>query len=527
VTVLRGERGVRSAWYRDAPAVVSALVAGGALAASATLWLARAWVLRWGLRSGIAISWGGTLAGFERLLFLAIFLAATILRLAHLQRDFEGDEFFTAIHFVSAPSWWDTVSRYYFLNNHLGYSVLARLGYVAIGDAEWILRLPALTLGLGGVVATWWLGRRWIGASASLIAAAALALLPAHAQYSRSARGYTGLALLTLLATHSYLLHKFGERRPGAIGFVAAHAAGIYLHLYAVWVLIVQGLDFVATTLASSARRTGCGFGADRWRQLWWAFPATGFVLAALYAPVAEQLWLQIASMPRTAIRLELPREVIEAVLGTASPWQMALLLAIVVAGMAALVRRGPALGVHLGAILVLPLLVVWLVLRPETVFDRFFLFMAPIVAWLIGAGFVGIWTSLRVGSVATILGRAAMIGALAPIVWTWIDRATVAAYGPPYRAVVARLVADAPAEMPLCVFGADAQGLQYFTRRPLTVVRIQAELDSLVAKKAPFRCVYVHVPWFVDEHQAMARRLAGKTRSTTYSTLTLYEWPR
>lgn len=564
------------AWYRDRVALGAAGIAGVALLVGLALWLARARILRWGLRSGVAISAGGTLAGFERhvatlqtaslaiavlalaylvvgrglvrltaggatscvipapgratrierILALGILCVATILRLAHIHRDFEGDEYFTIIHFVAAPTWWDTVSRYYLLNNHVGHSVLARLAYVALDDAEWVVRLPALLLGLGGVVTTWWLGRRWIGVYAALVASAALALLPMHVQYSRAARGYTGLALLTIIATHSYLLHKFGERRPGALGFVAAHAAGIYLHLYAAWVFIVQVLDFASTLLASSVRRTVCGLALDRWRQLWWAFPATAIAVAALYAPVAEELGRQITGMPRTAIRPELPRQVIEALLGTGVYWQMAWLLVVVAAGMAALVRRRLALGLHLGAILVLPLLIVWLVLRPQTVFDRFFLFMAPIVAWLIGAGFVGIWTSLRLGPRATMIARAAMMGAMAPIVWTWVDHAMVASYGPPYRAVVARLVANAPAHMPLCVFGADAQGLQYFTSRPLTVVRTQRDLDRLLARKEPFRCVYVYVPWLHDDEQAIARRLATETRSTTFSSLTLYEWP-
>ncbi len=81
---------------------------------------------------------------------------------------------------------------------------------------EWVLRLPVLLGGLGAVVLTGWLGRRYAGDRAGLLAAGLMALHPWMIRYGADARSY-GLALaFTAAAIYSLDRATAPEtRRPG------------------------------------------------------------------------------------------------------------------------------------------------------------------------------------------------------------------------------------------------------------------------------------------------------------------------
>ena len=74
------------------------------------------------------------------------------------------------------------------------YNILAWLAVQVLGDAEWVLRLPAALLAVANVPLLYLLGRRIAGPSAGLLAAALLALSAYHVWYSQEARMYSLLA---------------------------------------------------------------------------------------------------------------------------------------------------------------------------------------------------------------------------------------------------------------------------------------------------------------------------------------------
>lgn len=103
------------------------------------------------------------------------------------------------------------------------------------------MRIPALVVGIGGLLAAWWLARRLGGVGVGLLALWLLALHPLHVRYSGEARGYSIVLLLApvfllccinVLQTGSWraaigtslsaagLLYAF----PGAVYFVAVGA---------------------------------------------------------------------------------------------------------------------------------------------------------------------------------------------------------------------------------------------------------------------------------------------------------------
>ena len=80
---------------------------------------------------------------------------------------------------TSIPDWYDYPSL---LMGVLA-PVQAFFGAPALGAA----RLAAVAIGVGGVAATWWLGRRAYGTGAAIVGAASVAVATTHVAYSRMA----------------------------------------------------------------------------------------------------------------------------------------------------------------------------------------------------------------------------------------------------------------------------------------------------------------------------------------------------
>src|SRR6266699_1927884 len=78
-------------------------------------------------------------ATFERMVVLAIVVLAAVVRLGPLQRGLGFDELFTAIHFVQTDTIWQPATTWLTFNNHIAYSLLARLSVGVFGMREWAL----------------------------------------------------------------------------------------------------------------------------------------------------------------------------------------------------------------------------------------------------------------------------------------------------------------------------------------------------------------------------------------------------
>ena len=112
------------------------------------------------------------------------------------------------------------------------YNLLAWAGVQVLGDAEWVLRLPAALLGIANVPLLYLLGRKFAGPTAGLLAAALLALSGYHVWYSEEARMYT---LLAFAATaYGWATFRALERSgpwPAAL-LAATGALLVYSHPY-------------------------------------------------------------------------------------------------------------------------------------------------------------------------------------------------------------------------------------------------------------------------------------------------------
>ena len=208
-----------------------------------------------------------------------------VLRILHLGSGLWFDEIQTLVDYVRSPLG-TIVTNYDNTNQHLFYSVLARISTVLLGESGAALRLPAALLGTASLLAFYLLAIRVTDRVEALLGTALLTFSYHHLWFSQNARGYSGLLLFTLLATAAFL-RLVSEREAGwgaAAAYGISAALGAYLHPLAILIPIAHGL--VLTVLWWRARRTAPG---AAWR------PAAGILVAglltlALYAPVLSQV---------------------------------------------------------------------------------------------------------------------------------------------------------------------------------------------------------------------------------------------
>ena len=163
----------------------------------------------------------------------AILVAAVAVRIAYLDVPMRYDEATTYDNFVSKPLW-VALANYATPNNHLLNTFLAKLSVGVFGNEPWAVRLPALLAGIALVPATLALGRVLYGRTAALLAAALVAASSTLVEYSTNARGYTLVALATVIA---FLAAARAVERDSVGAWAVVVVAGA-LGLYAVPVMI-------------------------------------------------------------------------------------------------------------------------------------------------------------------------------------------------------------------------------------------------------------------------------------------------
>lgn len=107
------------------------------------------------------------------------------------------DEGFTYLFFLN--SHWPNLFWYPLPNNHILYSLAAKLSTMAFGQEPWAWRMPALAFSIASVVVMFRLCRKLFGPTGGYLGSVAVAMWPYLVSYSVSARGYSLAVLLTLL----------------------------------------------------------------------------------------------------------------------------------------------------------------------------------------------------------------------------------------------------------------------------------------------------------------------------------------
>ncbi len=155
------------------------------------------------------------------------------------------------------------------------YNVLAWLLVQVLGDAEWVLRLPAALLAIANVPLLYLLGRRIAGPSVGLLAAALLALSAYHVWYAQEARMYS---LLACAATaYAWAIFRLLEQRGSWATPLLALTGAILVYSHPYGALTWAGIGLGAL-LVLAARRDWRGLGR---------LAGAGFATALVFLPWA------------------------------------------------------------------------------------------------------------------------------------------------------------------------------------------------------------------------------------------------
>lgn len=380
------------------------------------------------------------------LLLLALLLVATALRLHRLGDETWLDEILTHVR-VSQLGLAELATTYPSQNQHVLYSLLARVAIVLFGDGPAALRLPAAAFGVLSVAATYALGRDLLSRREALAGAALLALSDVHVWFSQNARGYTALLFLTLLSSRLLLRALSADHRRTWAVWGVTLAVGAWVHLTMLFVVAGHLLLLLRRRLPGPK---DAGALRARLRGPLLGLALMGILSTLVYLPIAYDILTVTAvegrggRVPEWSSTGWAVRETAGRVLSSfPRPWLALVALICGVAGIASAARRAPVLL----ELLIVPVAVGIVVVAGSGhhVWPRFFFFACGFAALVTAAGATALgdaiarrWTRdpvtiARAGSAASILLIAA-VALGAPAAWGPKQRFTEA------RALVERL---------------------------------------------------------------------------------------
>ena len=120
-------------------------------------------------------------------------------------------------------SWGTIVTTYTYPNNHVFYSLLAKLTGSLFKYQPWALRIPALIAGIAVIPLIWRLGQRLTDERTALLACALVAGSVELTLYSTNARGYT---LITAIFLAMLLIADDLIGKPSPRGFALLAVLG-------------------------------------------------------------------------------------------------------------------------------------------------------------------------------------------------------------------------------------------------------------------------------------------------------------
>ncbi len=346
--------------------------------------------------------------------------AGTVVRVQGLGDALNHDEVHTWEAFASKP--FATIVTYYPVpNNHIFHSILVRLASLLFGQSETALRTPAFVAGLLSIPTMWALARMLLRSSTAGVAAAwILALAPMHVRYSASARGYSIMVLLSMLALLFLWYAMAAQNRSGRFHQLwwVGWSTSAFLIVYTVPSSALFVIAVVAWALVDSLRH-GVEGSTQRLVPLLLSSGIASIGLVAALWPIRAELSKAGAQwgVDLTATPLALVSLVSQTMALVTGGWPgVALGLAAVGGGMMMMAKG------HDGGLGRLPLLLMLILLLPFAISfiygtapqARGFVFLLPVVI-LFGSYSVSQLASrsLRVGAMVAIVAGQVLGGGL------------------------------------------------------------------------------------------------------------------
>ncbi len=299
---------IQGAWYGTAFNTVAAF----ALLVSLPLWM------RVGNPSPVLRCCSGSAGRAILVAVVAAVVVGAVLRLPRMSHSLWNDEEYTLRRYVhgyqkesaiapgtlefDAVSWQETLALNRGANNHIVFSVLARIslaawraisGADAAAFSEFAYRTPSLIAGLLSIALIARLGALlgfgWAGAGAAWL----LALHPWHVRYSAEARGYSLLIFFSLLAACFLVRALESSRWQSWIGYGVCQA--LYMLCFPGAIYLAVALNAAAAVLLFSSvlsRENSVGSSLGRFVV---SNVISGMLFVQIYAPSIPQVRAYLA----------------------------------------------------------------------------------------------------------------------------------------------------------------------------------------------------------------------------------------
>jgi hypothetical protein len=228
------------------------------------------------------------------LMLVALMAVASLLDAIGFNRDLWLDEIYTLVRVVRHPIR-GIITNYQGDNQHMFYSVLARISVVLFGEHPWTVRLPAVVFGVCAVPALYFLAREVTTRREALLATTLLTVSYHLLWFSQDARGYTGMLFLTLVCTIYLLRGLRSAKWSNWLIYAVAASLGAYMYLMVVFVVLAHAA-ICAWLLLFPAKNGDCR--VRDWKQPAAAMALAGLLTLLLYAPVLLQLQQNFLHQP-------------------------------------------------------------------------------------------------------------------------------------------------------------------------------------------------------------------------------------
>lgn len=320
-------------------------------------------------------------------------LLGCVLRCWNINQSFWWDEIWSTMIYVKAPSLWQVVSSLgYYFNNHIFYSLLARVSIKILGESEFAARLPALIMGLLGIAVVFQFGKRFLGETSGIIAAFLLAISAFHIDHSSEARGYSGLALFAILSSFYFLKGlKTNEFRSWVL-YVLFTVLGFYSHVFMVAVSISQFFSSMLFIIGEKCSSWETRITLKAFRNFLLAIFFAGVTTVLIYAPILPAFFtnvgkVRLVDVSRIPFILSLLNSFF---LGVNSFFGTIVYCALFSAGIYYTCKKDNTLFLYIVVLAVLPLSF-YLLVNPMFVFERYFIFALPFILLVVSQGIVGL----------------------------------------------------------------------------------------------------------------------------------------
>lgn len=333
-------------------------------------------------RRALASELSSMFSGWSRADYIVVsagIMAALAVRLPYLHLPLRYDEAFT--YGIAARGLIAVLCDYTYPNNQILHTVFVYLTTRIAGEAEWVVRLPALAAGLALCAVTYAVAKASFSRPAAVVALALAAVSPGLIAYSVNARGYTIQAVFSLLIVG---IVRRWRTDPSAFGprflFTTAGALSLYLLPTSAYLLVLASAMFaIPVRLGELALRAKC-FATSSFLAV--AIAVLLYSPALVYSGLAAftaNRFLTPVHDPLAALAASLSEAATVAVLG----WPWFLTAALLVGSVAACILRPPARSMAFGLLAVF----VFAILQRGDPPSRVWTFAIPLAIVAAGAG--------------------------------------------------------------------------------------------------------------------------------------------